>query len=176
MGTSPLRQPRLPPMRASSPVRRLDGGRRHRDSSPASPCSPAACAPRPCPICTAAAAPSALRSRSRSASSPLVGGDAGRGVRLVATRPPNADKLERRVRLRRMSNSLEDCDPLEVLAPRVCRPRGLAGVRIMPDDVAALAEDERISSSARAAIARPSSILRTDARSAASVAATISPR
>jgi len=75
----------------------------------------------------------------------LVGGDAGCGVRLVATSasPRAADKLERRIRAAFDEDLLEDADPLDVFdACWAEGARGFASIAGVPDDIAAMAEHE----------------------------------
>jgi release factor H-coupled RctB family protein len=73
----------------------------------------------------------------------LVGGDAGCGVLLMSTTASAMaqDKLERRIRDAMDIDPLEECDPLEVF-DAVWRqgPKGLAGVKGVPDEIVALAE------------------------------------
>lgn len=75
----------------------------------------------------------------------LVGGDAGCGVLLMSTTASAMapDKLEKRIRNALEMDPLEDCDPLEVFdAAWSSGPKGLAQVAGIPDEIAALAENQ----------------------------------
>ncbi|MEO5729143.1 MAG: RtcB family protein [Byssovorax sp.] len=75
----------------------------------------------------------------------LIGGDAGCGVRVVATAAGRIapDKLERRAREAMEEDPLEGCDPGEVFeAAWRGGPRGLAELRGVPAELARLAAEE----------------------------------
>jgi release factor H-coupled RctB family protein len=75
----------------------------------------------------------------------LIGGDAGCGVRVVATAAGKMapDKLERRAREAMDDDLLDGCDPGELFEAAWHRgPRGLADLAGIPDDLARLAADE----------------------------------
>ena len=76
----------------------------------------------------------------------LIGGDAGCGVRVVATAAGRIapDKLERRAREAMEEDPLEGCDPREVFDAVWQRgARGLADLVGVPDDLARLAAEEK---------------------------------
>ncbi len=75
----------------------------------------------------------------------LIGGDAGCGVRVVATAAGRMapDKLTRRAREAMDDELLADCDPGELFeAAWRSGPRGLADLAGVPEDIARLAADE----------------------------------